>query len=182
MWGDAVRLDLAALRPEPTAFVSNLPYHIAAPLLLDSIGDLPTVTRWCSLIQREVADRLVAGPGDRLYGGPSVQRALALELTGRQQVSRRVFVPAAERRLHARRVPPARRLARAGTTLARRARDRAGGVLAPPQDACERADAGGLGDAQRGRGGLRAPPGSTPACGPRRCEPEAFVELTRQRP
>jgi 16S rRNA (adenine1518-N6/adenine1519-N6)-dimethyltransferase len=93
VWGDAVRLDLAALRPEPTAFVSNLPYHVAAPLLLDSIGDLPTVTRWCSLIQREVADRLVAGPGDPLYGGPSVQRALALELTGRQQVSRRVFVP-----------------------------------------------------------------------------------------
>jgi 16S rRNA (adenine1518-N6/adenine1519-N6)-dimethyltransferase len=93
VWGDAVRLDLAALRPEPTAFVSNLPYHVAAPLLLDSIGDLPTVTRWCSLIQREVADRLVAGPGDPLYGGPSVLRALALELTGRQQVSRRVFVP-----------------------------------------------------------------------------------------
>jgi 16S rRNA (adenine1518-N6/adenine1519-N6)-dimethyltransferase len=92
-WGDAMRLDLGALVPAPTAFVSNLPYHVAAPLILDSIGDVAACTRWCALVQREVADRLTASPGAALYGGPSVLRALALDVTGRHQVSRRVFVP-----------------------------------------------------------------------------------------
>ena len=51
-WGDAMRLDLAALAPAPTAFVANLPYHVAAPLVLDSIAGLPgiaaLVRAWCS--------------------------------------------------------------------------------------------------------------------------------------
>ena len=49
--------------------------------------------RWCVLVQREIAERLTAGPGDALYGGPSVLCALALEPTGRHAVSRSVFVP-----------------------------------------------------------------------------------------
>ena len=92
-WGDAMRLDLSSLAPPATVFVANLPYHVAAPLVLDSIGDLPTVERWCVLVQREIAERLLAGPGDALYGGPSVLSALALEPTGRHNVSRSVFVP-----------------------------------------------------------------------------------------
>jgi 16S rRNA (adenine1518-N6/adenine1519-N6)-dimethyltransferase len=92
-WGDAMRLDLAALEPAATAFVANLPYHVAAPLVLDSIGGLPAVERWCVLVQREIAERLTAGPGAALYGGPSVLSALALEPTGRHNVSRSVFVP-----------------------------------------------------------------------------------------
>jgi 16S rRNA (adenine1518-N6/adenine1519-N6)-dimethyltransferase len=92
-WGDAARMPLGALRPEVTAFVANLPYHVAAPLILDSIDGLPVCQRWCVLIQREVADRLVAAPDTPAYGGPSVLRALALEPTGRHLVSRRVFVP-----------------------------------------------------------------------------------------
>jgi 16S rRNA (adenine1518-N6/adenine1519-N6)-dimethyltransferase len=92
-WGDAMRLPLGELRPEVTAFVANLPYHVAAPLILDSIDGLPRCQRWCVLIQREVADRLVAAPDTPAYGGPSVLRALALEPTGRHLVSRRVFVP-----------------------------------------------------------------------------------------
>jgi 16S rRNA (adenine1518-N6/adenine1519-N6)-dimethyltransferase len=92
-WGDAVRLPLGDLRPEPTAFVSNLPYHVAAPLVLDSISDLPACQRWCVLVQREVADRLAAAPDTPAYGAPSVLRALALDQTGRHSVSRRVFVP-----------------------------------------------------------------------------------------
>jgi 16S rRNA (adenine1518-N6/adenine1519-N6)-dimethyltransferase len=92
-WGDAMRLDLAALAPVATVFVANLPYHVAAPLVLDSIGGLPAIERWCVLVQREIAERLVAGPGDALYGGPSVLSALALMPTGRHNVSRSVFVP-----------------------------------------------------------------------------------------
>ena len=92
-WGDAMRLDLAGFEPPATAFVANLPYHVAAPLVLDSIGGLPAVQRWCVLVQREIAERLTAAPGSALYGGPSVLCALALEPTGRHPVSRSVFVP-----------------------------------------------------------------------------------------
>ena len=93
IFADAMRIDLGALRPPVTAFVSNLPYHIAAPVLLDSIGELPGCRRFCVLVQREVADRLLAGPGGDAYGGPSVLCGLALESTGRHAVSRHVFVP-----------------------------------------------------------------------------------------
>ncbi len=92
-WGDAMRLDLAAFAPPATAFVANLPYHVAAPLVLDSIGDLPGIERWCVLVQREIGERLTAAPGTPLYGGPSVLSALALAPTGRHAVSRSVFVP-----------------------------------------------------------------------------------------
>ena len=88
-----MRLDLAGFEPPATAFVANLPYHVAAPLVLDSIGGLPAVQRWCVLVQREIAERLTAAPGSALYGGPSVLCALALEPTGRHPVSRSVFVP-----------------------------------------------------------------------------------------
>jgi 16S rRNA (adenine1518-N6/adenine1519-N6)-dimethyltransferase len=93
VFGDAMRLELGALRPEPTAFVANLPYHVAAPLVLDSIDGLERCDRWCVLVQREIAERLLAAPGDPLYGAPSVLRALALEPAGRHPVSRNVFVP-----------------------------------------------------------------------------------------
>jgi 16S rRNA (adenine1518-N6/adenine1519-N6)-dimethyltransferase len=92
-WGDAMRLDLGAFRPPATAFVANLPYHVAAPLVLDSIGGLPGIRRWCVLVQREIAERLTASPGDALYGAPSALCALALEPAGRHAVSRSVFVP-----------------------------------------------------------------------------------------
>ena len=49
--------------------------------------------RWCVLVQREIAERLTAGVGDSLYGGPSVLCALALEPAGRHAVSRSVFIP-----------------------------------------------------------------------------------------
>ena len=89
---DALRLEDVP-GPPPTAFVANLPYHVAAPLILESIGGLPDVDRWCVLVQREIAERLVAAPGSALYGAPSALSALALEPTGRHAVSRTVFVP-----------------------------------------------------------------------------------------
>jgi 16S rRNA (adenine1518-N6/adenine1519-N6)-dimethyltransferase len=93
VWGDAMRLDLASLEPQPTAFIANLPYNVAAPLILRSIDSLPAVRTWCCLIQREVADRFLAAAGDRAYGAPSVLCGLALEPVGRHAVSRSVFVP-----------------------------------------------------------------------------------------
>jgi 16S rRNA (adenine1518-N6/adenine1519-N6)-dimethyltransferase len=93
LFGDAMRIDLGALEPPVTALVSNLPYHIAAPVLLESIGELPGCRVFCVLVQREVADRLLAGAGDHAYGAPSVLCRLALESTGRHAVSRHVFVP-----------------------------------------------------------------------------------------
>lgn len=92
-WGDAMRLPLGELTPPPSALVSNLPYNIATPLLLDSIEGLPTVDRWCVMAQREVVDRWLAAPGSRLYGAPSVLVQLALATTFRRSVGREVFVP-----------------------------------------------------------------------------------------
>lgn len=70
-WGDAMRTDLTGFEPPATAFVANLPYHVAAPLVLDSIGDLPSVQRWCVLVQREIAERLTAVPGLRSTAHPA---------------------------------------------------------------------------------------------------------------
>ncbi len=62
-WGDAMRLDLAALRPAPGKVVANLPYGIAAGVLLRTIEELPGVRLWVAMVQREVAERLAAAPG-----------------------------------------------------------------------------------------------------------------------
>ena len=62
-WGDAMKLDLAALDPAPTAMVANLPYSVATPLILRTIEELPSLRRWTVMVQREIADRLRAGAG-----------------------------------------------------------------------------------------------------------------------
>ncbi len=92
-WGDCMKADLGALAPPPTAVVSNLPYHVATPVLVETICRLPGVTRWALMTQREVADRWLAPPGSRLYGGPSVIVQLACRSTGRRSVGREVFSP-----------------------------------------------------------------------------------------
>jgi 16S rRNA (adenine1518-N6/adenine1519-N6)-dimethyltransferase len=92
-WGDAMKLDLGALRPPPTAMVANLPYAIATPLLVTTIETLPTVRRWTVMVQREIADRLRASPGGRLYGAPSVLVQLACEVRMLRRVDRAVFRP-----------------------------------------------------------------------------------------
>jgi 16S rRNA (adenine1518-N6/adenine1519-N6)-dimethyltransferase len=93
VWGDAMRLDLAALAPAPTRLVANLPYSIATPILLETLWGLPAVERWCVMVQREVADRWLAAPGGRLYGGPSVLVQLGAEATFRRSVPRESFLP-----------------------------------------------------------------------------------------
>jgi len=92
-FGDALRADLAALDPPPTKLVSNLPYNIATPLVVESLDRLPTVERWCVMVQREVADRFFAEPGTKAYGAVSVLVRLASERTGFHPVSRAVFRP-----------------------------------------------------------------------------------------
>jgi 16S rRNA (adenine1518-N6/adenine1519-N6)-dimethyltransferase len=92
-WGDCMKVDLGALDPPPTKVVSNLPYHVATPVLIETICRLPGVTDWALMTQREVADRWLAPPGTRLYGGPSVVVQLACRSTGRRTVGREVFSP-----------------------------------------------------------------------------------------
>jgi 16S rRNA (adenine1518-N6/adenine1519-N6)-dimethyltransferase len=81
-WGDAMEIELAALEPKPTAMVANLPYSIATPLIIRTISALPGLRTWTVMVQREIADRLRAAPGSRVYGAPSavVQLACTVEL------------------------------------------------------------------------------------------------------
>ena len=92
-WGDALRLDLAALEPPPHKLVANLPYNIATPLVVESLGALPAIETWCVMVQREVADRLFAAPRSKAYGAVSVLVQLTATRTGFHAVSREVFRP-----------------------------------------------------------------------------------------
>lgn len=92
-WGDAMKLDLAALAPAPGAMVANLPYSVATPLLLRTIEELPSLRRWTVMVQREIADRLRAAPGGRTYGSPSVLAQLACEVELVRTVDPAVFKP-----------------------------------------------------------------------------------------
>jgi 16S rRNA (adenine1518-N6/adenine1519-N6)-dimethyltransferase len=92
-WGDAMQLDLVALRPSPTKLVANLPYNIAAGLILRTIGLYPAMTRWVAMVQREVGERFAAQPGTSAYGVPSVLAQLSCEVRVLRTVSRSVFYP-----------------------------------------------------------------------------------------
>jgi len=90
---DAVRLDLAALRPAPTKVVANLPYGVAATVILRTISELPQVATWVAMVQKEVGERLAARPGTSAYGVPSVLAQLACDVRVLRPVSRTVFRP-----------------------------------------------------------------------------------------
>jgi len=92
-FGDALRLDLAGLDPQATKLVSNLPYNVATPLVVESLDGLPGIGRWTVMVQREVADRFFARPSTKAYGAVSVLVQLATERTGFHPVSRTVFRP-----------------------------------------------------------------------------------------
>ncbi|HWH92283.1 MAG TPA: 16S rRNA (adenine(1518)-N(6)/adenine(1519)-N(6))-dimethyltransferase RsmA [Baekduia sp.] len=91
--GDALDLDLAALAPPPTKVVANLPYGIAATAILNTVFELPSVTRWVAMVQKEVGERFAAQPGTSAYGVPSVLAQLACEVKVHRSVSRTVFHP-----------------------------------------------------------------------------------------
>ena len=92
-WGDAMSIDLRALRPEPTKVVANMPYGIAAGALLRTIEELPGVVSWVAMVQREVGERLAARPGSGAYGLPSVLAQLACEVRLLRAIPRAVFHP-----------------------------------------------------------------------------------------
>jgi 16S rRNA (adenine1518-N6/adenine1519-N6)-dimethyltransferase len=92
-WGDAMKLDLAALEPAPTKLVANLPYGVAASVLLRTIEELPSVGLWLVMVQREVGERLAAAPGGKDYGLTSVLAQLAGEVKLVRSIPRTVFRP-----------------------------------------------------------------------------------------
>ncbi|MEP6760007.1 MAG: 16S rRNA (adenine(1518)-N(6)/adenine(1519)-N(6))-dimethyltransferase RsmA [Sporichthyaceae bacterium] len=89
---DALRLD--TLPTSPTAVVANLPYNVAVPVLLHLLGRFPTINHGLVMVQAEVADRLVAPPGSKVYGVPSVKIAWYAEARRAGAVGRTVFWPA----------------------------------------------------------------------------------------
>ena len=92
-FGDALLYPLTQLAPPPTKLVSNLPYNIATPIVVESLARLWTVEHWCVMVQREVADRFFAPPGTKEYGAVSVLVQLAAERTGAHPVARTCFRP-----------------------------------------------------------------------------------------
>jgi 16S rRNA (adenine1518-N6/adenine1519-N6)-dimethyltransferase len=92
-WGDAMQLDLGALSPAPTKLVANLPYGIAASLLLRTVEELGSIELWVAMVQREVGERLAASPGSSAYGAPSVLAQLECEVSVLRAIPRAVFHP-----------------------------------------------------------------------------------------
>ncbi|MDP6178173.1 MAG: 16S rRNA (adenine(1518)-N(6)/adenine(1519)-N(6))-dimethyltransferase RsmA [Acidimicrobiales bacterium] len=77
----------------PWALVANLPYNISVPLICDLLDDVPAIGEMVVMVQREVADRLVAGPGDDAYGLPSVKVAYHADARLLGRVPPSVFLP-----------------------------------------------------------------------------------------
>jgi 16S rRNA (adenine1518-N6/adenine1519-N6)-dimethyltransferase len=77
----------------PAALVANLPYHAAVPILLHLLATVPSLRRGLVMVQAEVADRITAGPGGRIYGVPSVKMAWFAGVRRAGQVPRSVFWP-----------------------------------------------------------------------------------------
>jgi 16S rRNA (adenine1518-N6/adenine1519-N6)-dimethyltransferase len=92
-WADAMKLDLRALEPAPTKVVANLPYGVAASVLLRTVEQLPAVSLWLVMVQREVGERLAAPPGGKDYGVTSVLAQLAGDVKVVRSVPRTVFRP-----------------------------------------------------------------------------------------
>lgn len=80
--------------PPPTALVANLPYNVAVPVLLHMLETFPTIERTLVMVQSEVADRLAAKPGNKVYGVPSVKAAWYAEVRRAGAIGRNVFWPA----------------------------------------------------------------------------------------
>jgi 16S rRNA (adenine1518-N6/adenine1519-N6)-dimethyltransferase len=91
---DAVKTDFGALEPLPDKVVANLPYGVAATVLLKSVAELPEARLFVTMLQREVADRLAAAPGGKSYGATSVLAQLSCDVRLLRKVPRTVFHPA----------------------------------------------------------------------------------------
>jgi 16S rRNA (adenine1518-N6/adenine1519-N6)-dimethyltransferase len=80
--------------PPPTALVANLPYNVAVPVLLHMLETFPSIERTLVMVQSEVADRLAASPGNKVYGVPSVKANWYAEVKRAGAIGRNVFWPA----------------------------------------------------------------------------------------
>lgn len=91
--GDAMRVTEVP-GPPPTALVANLPYNVSVPVLLHLLQLLPSLERGLVMVQAEVADRLAAAPGSKVYGVPSVKAAWYADVRRAGSIGRNVFWPA----------------------------------------------------------------------------------------
>ncbi len=96
--GDALKVApesiVRASGGEPTAFVANLPYNVAATIILQFFQTMPALTRAVVMVQKEVADRIAAQPSTKAYGGYTAKLGLYGCVTGRFEVPPRCFMPA----------------------------------------------------------------------------------------
>jgi 16S rRNA (adenine1518-N6/adenine1519-N6)-dimethyltransferase len=90
---DALRVRVADFPLPPTSMVANLPYNVAVPVVLTLLAELPSLRRGMVMVQTEVADRMAAGPGSRIYGVPSVKLAWYGNARKVAAVPRAVFWP-----------------------------------------------------------------------------------------
>lgn len=90
---DALRVTAADLPAAPTALVANLPYNVAVPVLLHLLAELPGIAVALVMVQAEVADRLAAEPGGRIYGVPSVKAGFFGKVRRAGAVGTQVFWP-----------------------------------------------------------------------------------------
>jgi 16S rRNA (adenine1518-N6/adenine1519-N6)-dimethyltransferase len=88
-----VELDFAALRPPVTKVVANLPYGVAATVILKALEELPGASLVVAMVQREVGERLAAAPGSKIYGATSVLAQLSAEVKVVRKISPNVFHP-----------------------------------------------------------------------------------------
>lgn len=91
---DAMQVQSSELTPPPTALIANLPYNVAVPVLLHFLAEFPTLTSVLVMVQKEVADRLCAGPGSRTYGIPSVKIQWFGKAEAAGNIGKNVFWPA----------------------------------------------------------------------------------------
>ena len=85
--------DAATSAPMPTKFVSNLPYQVAATLILKFFQELPSLERAVVMVQAEVADRIAAKPSIKAYGAYTAKLSLFAQVTGRFEVGPGNFMP-----------------------------------------------------------------------------------------
>jgi 16S rRNA (adenine1518-N6/adenine1519-N6)-dimethyltransferase len=90
---DALRISERDLPAAPSVLVANLPYNVAVPVVLHLLAALPSLERGLVMVQAEVADRMCAAPGSRVYGAPSVKLAWYAAARPAGTVPRTVFWP-----------------------------------------------------------------------------------------
>lgn len=90
---DALKVDYSKLKPKPTKIVSNLPYNIAAPLIMKLLNDVPSISDYTIMVQHEMANRLTAPRDSKDYSAITVKIAYFGEAKKLFKVSEQVFMP-----------------------------------------------------------------------------------------